>query len=327
MERLSSGWYKDPETLRRLVEDQGSIRKVAATTGVGRSTLQEWWERHNLPPRTSASTGTTTLDPKWGDGRPQLLRAATREPWELVVFLSDLHFPYHEQALCDAALDLIADLKPHRVVLNGDLVDMFQISRFNKSHEREGELQADIDLRNDYVASVRDAAGTAVLEELEGNHDHRIRSYVSQNAKPLQSLRALQPANLFNHKELGVRWHPGCGFMLRRNFLVKHGNRVSSVPGGTARSEAMANMCSGISGHAHRAERFHKAGSGGRLEWNVTGTMSRLDADYVQGVPDWTQGIAIGEFSTRTEAFLVTQVPWMDNALRFGAARYGAVAA
>ncbi len=317
-------WYRDAALLRRLVDEHGSIRGVARATGAPRSTLQEWWERHQLPPHKPLPQ---PVGIKWGEGRPKLVRPATRDAWERVIFLSDLHFPYQDQAVCDAALELIRDYEPHRVVLNGDLNDFWALSRFNKSHEREDYLQDEIDERNEYVARLRDLAPSAVIDETEGNHCSRIRTWLMANAKPLHSLRAVQPANLFHHREHAINWHPGCGFMLRPYFLVKHGTRISSIPGGTARAEAMANLSSGISGHAHRAERFHKTGAAGRLEWTVTGTMSRCDPEYVTGMPDWEQGCAVGEFSTRTEAFLVTQVPWMDDALRFGAARYGAVAA
>lgn len=309
-------WYRDADQLRAALAEHGSIRRVAAATGAPRSTLQEWVERHAIPLTPSQP------DVKWGEGRPQLVKPATRDAWERVVFLSDYHAPYQDRALELVVLDFLAAVDPHRVVLNGDLCDFFALSRFNRSHEREDELQADIDDRNEFVARIREACPGTRIDETEGNHDHRIRSFVAQNAKPLHSLRALQPQALFRHKELDVCWHPGCGFLLRPNFLVKHGDKISALPGGTARAEAMANLCSGISGHAHRAEQWRKVGTGGLIEWTVTGAMCRMDPDYVKGAPNWTQGIAYGEFSTRSSAFHVQHVPYLDGALIFGVDRF-----
>jgi predicted phosphodiesterase len=307
-------WYRDPGAWLRALDEHGSINAVAAATGEPRSTLQNWARRH-----AEAARGVIP----WGMGRAQQVRPATSEPWERVVFLSDVHVPYQDHALVASALDLVRRWEPHRVVLNGDIADLFVCSRFNTSSERMDSLQDDIDEANEFRRSVRDAAPGAVIDETAGNHDDRTVTYVKQNARALYSLRALQPENLFCYRELGIQWHPGAGFLLRAGFLVKHGTIIRGEAGATAKAELMSAGISGISGHTHRLATYRREGYVAR-EWHEQGCLCRADPDYIKGgVANWTPGIAIGEFSTRSDAFQVQLVPGVDGALRV----LGAVAA
>lgn len=253
---------------------------------------------------------------EWGYGAPRRVPKATKEDTELVVFISDTHFPYHDQSLIDSSLRLIRKLNPHRVVLNGDVNDFFQLSRFNIGHQRLDWLQEELDMGNSYRAALRRAAPDAVIDETVGNHDSRIQSYVAANGRALASLRALKPSSLFLHKEYGINHHPGCGFLLRPWFLVKHGTLIRKHAGWSAKAELEAAGISGISGHTHRLATY-RVGGLKPLSWTEQGGLMRLDPDYVVGAPNWQQGCAVGEFSTRRESFVVHEVPAVAGELRF----------
>lgn len=212
-------------------------------------------------------------------------------------------------------------LQPHRVVLNGDLADFFQLSRFNTGLKRVNDLQSEIDEANYFRTLVRKKAPNAVVDETEGNHDNRVTTYVEKNARSLQSLRALKPEALFRYKELGINWHPGAGFLLRKHFLVKHGSFVRQEAGASAKAEFMAAGISGISGHTHRLASYEKNGYTPRIWWEQ-GCLCRLDPDYVIGTPNWKQGCMVGEFSTKSESFVLHPIPFIAGKLRFGKESY-----
>lgn len=256
---------------------------------------------------------------KWGHGAAKLVAPSTREKTELVVFGSDFHFPYHDRGAIESFLWMVHKLQPHRVVLNGDIADFFQLSRFNVSGDRIENLQEEIDMANEFRRLVRAKAPNAVIDETEGNHDNRVVTYVHKNAQALKSLDALKPEALFRYKELGINWHPGCGFLLRPTFLTKHGTIVRGEAGATAKAELSLAGISGISGHTHRLARYRRVGYSQR-EWLEQGCFCRVDPDYVTGTPNWTQGCAIGEFSK--ENFVLHEVPYIDGKLRFGKDTY-----
>lgn len=231
--------------------------------------------------------------------------------------MSDFHVPYHDVALVDSALALLKKVKPHRVVLNGDINDFFQLSRFNVNKERMEELQEEIDEGVELRKRIRAVCPNAHLVENEGNHDSRIKTYVKLNAQALGSLRVLEPANLFHWSELEIDSFPGAGFRQRRNFLIKHGSYVRQDVPATAKVELQHAGISGVSGHTHRLGTYRKVGYDPK-QWTEQGCLCRLDPDYVTGVPNWTHGMVIAQFSTRSDAFVVDEIQTIDGRFTWG---------
>jgi hypothetical protein len=108
---------------------------------------------------------------------------------------------------------------------------------------------------------------------------------------------------------------------LRPEFLVEHGTLIRGEAGASAKAELNAAGISGISGHTHRLGTFRKAGYVQR-QWTEQGGLMRLDPDYVVGLPNWQQGIVVGEFSTKSDAFVTYEVPAVEGQLRFGGNSY-----
>lgn len=302
----------DCEAIESLQAEGLTQRAIALRLGIAQSTVSKYQNRHK--------TIEPTLD--WGLGAAKLVAPATTESYEVVLRVSDWHVPYHDIAMMESAIALAKALQPHRLDFGGDLGDYFQLSRFNKGLDRLDTLQEEIDTVNNYKARFRAACPDAVIDEEEGNHDERLRTYVQLNARALTSLRAIQPGNLFMWKELEINPHGGNGFLLRRFFLSKHGTIVRGESGATAKAEQTASGISGWSGHTHRLAAYEKAGYVQR-EWWESGCLARLDPDYVKGsVPNWKSGCLVGLFSTTTDTFAIEPVYRMDDKLLYGGRLY-----
>src|SRR6185436_9069061 len=57
-----------------------------------------------------------------------------KDPYPTTVFLGDFHAPFNHVGATQFAIDVIAELKPKRVVQGGDLRDMFSASKYPRSH-------------------------------------------------------------------------------------------------------------------------------------------------------------------------------------------------
>lgn len=238
-----------------------------------------------------------------------------------MVSISDIHVPYHDETVVDSAIRLIRRLKPHNVVINGDVADFFQLSRFNTGTERVDDLQDEIDTANEIRRRIRKAAPDSRIIETQGNHDFRVHSYVEQNARALKSLRALEPNRLFLYDELGFDWFPGAGFRIRPHFLVKHGTVVRGDAGASAKGEHLLSGISGISGHTHRLATYRKEGYV-RRQWTEQGCLCKMSPAYITGKPNWTHGIVVCQFSTTSDAFTVEEVQARDGRLVYGGKSY-----
>lgn len=298
--------------IEKLTADGLSQRQIAAELGLAPSTICKYQNRAK----------TEDPAPSWGLGAAKLVQPATKEATEIVVFVSDIHVPYEDFRMVNASVALINDLQPHRVVLNGDIADFFQLSRFNKGLDRLDTLQEELDAANTRRMQYRMAAPNAVIDETEGNHDSRLRTFVQTNARALTSLRNLQPAALNAWTENEINPHGEQGFLLRPEFLVRHGTSVRGEAGATAKAELTSAGISGVSGHTHRLANYTKAGYVQRSWWEG-GCLCRTDPDYVSGgSPNWQQGLLVGQFSTTSNAFVIEPVYRYEDSLIFGGRRY-----
>lgn len=306
--------HSDSPTVRAIEEllDAGKTqRDIAAHLGLAQSTVNKYIQRARA----------IQPGPDWGLGHAKLVAPATTKGDEVVAFLSDTHFPWQNQRMILSSLRLLGDLKPHRVVLNGDINDFFQLSRFNKGLDRLDTLQAEIDEGNEFRAAVRKTCPDAIIDETEGNHDSRLRTYVQTEARAMVSLRNLHMENLLDWAVNEINPHGENGFRLREAFLVKHGTIVRSGVGVTAKAEHGASGISGVSGHTHRLGSYKKSGYVQR-EWYEGGCLCRLDPDYVKGgVADWQNGMLVGTF-TQKGSFNIEEVARLGDNLIFGGRRY-----
>lgn len=249
---------------------------------------------------------------------PQLVEPSTTEETERVMFLSDIHAPFHDKDAIQAILRFIPEFDPHRIVLNGDIQDFYSLSRFDRDYERHESLDEEIAIGNRIRSQIRHAAPNADIIETEGNHEARLEAYLRRNVDtlaPILSLpkvkEAMSMKSLFNHDLYDITGYGSEGFYLRENFRVKHGEFARQDAGMSAKAQMLRGFTSGVSGHSHRLSRFPFRADGGRLfEWFEGGCLCLLDAEYIRGgVPNWEQGFIIGQFSTGGSTNIVETVP------------------
>jgi hypothetical protein len=236
--------------------------------------------------------------------------------------MSDIHVPYHDPVLVDSVIEMIIDIQPHRIVINGDTNDFFALSRFNRAMERLDLLQSELDAGRQIRRAVRNAAPNAIIDETVGNHEERLITYPGFNSPALRSLNALKPSSLLGLDELEINHWPMNGFRLREDFLVEHGAVVRKHSGATAKARLDDTLISGIMGHTHRMDSHRRSGYRD-LAWFEQGCLCLLNPDYVKSEANWKQGVALGLFSTLTSNFNVQLIPATGRGFIFNGRHYG----
>lgn len=335
-----------------LDDDGLTLTQAAEILGVSRNSLKKRCDRNTIdyyldskgsrriPQHVIDAMGRRTVDdfvinpydydpkfdiPKaelWGNGKAGIVDPATKEHWEVIMGVSDIHVPYHDTVLVDAMLELATDLQPHRFVINGDTNDFFSISRYNRALERMDMLQAELDQGKMVREGIRNAVPNAQIEETLGNHEERLLTYPGFNAPALRSLSALKPSKLLGLDDLEIRHWPTNGFRLREDFLVEHGAQIRSQAGSTARARLDQTLISGVIGHTHRQASFMRSGYR-KLAWYEQGCLCMLNPDYVKDEANWQQGFWIGLFSTKTNNWNVQLVPAVGRGFIFDGKHYG----
>lgn len=229
---------------------------------------------------------------------------------ERVVFIGDVHVPYHDTKAVAAALAFVRWFKPHHCYLIGDILDCYQLSRFDKNPD-ELRLSDELEAGRKLLAEVGKAlTKDCVRHYLEGNHEHRLTRWL-WSTEGRKWFGELSLPRLLNLDELGYKHYPYAGPISHRGFLVEHGDKSSRWSAYTAKAMLDSRGKSGISGHTHRMGAYYRRDTGGIMAWFENGCLCRLNPDYIHGSPNWQHGFSVGYYVGKR--FHVEQVPVIEG--------------
>jgi predicted phosphodiesterase len=212
-----------------------------------------------------------------------------------VFFYSDTHFPHHDPAALGAAENLCRHIDPDVIVILGDLLDCYAVSRYDKDPLRVNSLQSELDMATAFLHRLRDHHPTAEIIYKEGNHEERLQKFLWSKAPALASLRCMELSEQLELDELGIRYVKANERYSLGSLTVTHGKAVRPESGNSGRSEMKRRGASGISGHTHRLGRVFHTDEAGTTEWVEAGCLCSFQADYIGDcAPNWQQGCVIG---------------------------------
>lgn len=210
--------------------------------------------------------------------------------------VSDIHAPYHDYNAIRLASIVARWWKPDVFVYNGDDVDFYGLSSFDKNPARLFSIQDEIDAwHTDAVAPLHNAlpAKCRRIKTL-GNHEDRLIRVLWRNPG-LYGIRSLEWRNLLELDKYGIELATRSVYF--GNALeVSHGERVSKWAGYSARmeSEKRRYRISTITGHVHRQGRWATNVLSRSIVAQEAGCLCGLEPEYM-AAPDWTQGFVLFE--------------------------------
>ena len=139
-------------------------------------------------------------DASGGPGSVQVDRPAMPRRLRRVIATGDWHSPYHDDEAMSVFFAAVDYIRPDVVVLLGDHVDCFTISRFDKTPDRVKSLEDEIAVTNELLDRIK----APVVHYCEGNHEHRLPRYLSQKAPELWGMMSMR--KLLKIDERGWKW-------------------------------------------------------------------------------------------------------------------------
>lgn len=245
------------------------------------------------------------------------------------IVMSDIHVPYHDEALFAAALELARDLKPAGCVLNGDVVDLIEITRHNK-----GSVLA---LEGKRIAHTFSAANKyldrldAVLPRrarkviLAGNHEDRWHRWLATGDNSVWADDEVNSIEARLHLvERGWEWqgnYPDAHVMLGK-LLVTHGQWAGK---NCAKQHLDEYQTSCLVGHTHTDQTYHGSTWEGQRVCHCAGHMGDPDKEsfhYKKRPRRWVQGFTVVTVDEKSGAFWIQPVRWWEGRLVFGGQTY-----
>lgn len=204
----------------------------------------------------------------------------------IVVIASDIHIPFQDDRAVSAFIKYCKEKQPEAVVLNGDILDMFMLSRFTKGEGRN-PLE-EMTMCQGFLDSLRKAVPNSEIYYVIGNHENRLEKYVLTKAPELASLIE-DVFTIIKTSDYKVR---GCASVtFNDNFVCKHGTLLGNKSGLSAIKEMENAYMSGATGHTHRLCKYIARKSGRKFVWLETGCLCNLNPEYMIN-PNWQAGFA-----------------------------------
>jgi len=339
--------HKNDDTGEAIVTDLIGIEfSPAWESGPVWPVVQPGPEIASVPPKASR--------PKRPDGwltsvvLPDIQMGYLRDPD------TDLLVPYHDESALTVVRSVIRDIKPDRVVMNGDNLDFPEIGKYRKHPNFVRTTQAAINRMTQFCVDLRTDAPFADIDWLAGNHEERLPNYIIDNAVAAFGIRRGRPTPddwpvlsvpyLCRLDESNVNFIPGypaSEIWLNDNFQIVHGDKVTSN-GLTAKKFLDGARASVCYGHVHRREHMEKTRhtrNGPRTVGAYSfGCLCRIDGavpstkngNDLMGRPmiraeDWQQGFGVIHYESKgRQRFSVESVAIWDGWCRYQGKEYSA---
>jgi len=221
---------------------------------------------------------------------------------EKVVMLNDIHVPFHDRETISAVHGALKQMKPNRVILGGDIIDFYSISRFDKDPLRRLHLDEEVVETEAYLESLRKAVPKSKIIYMPGNHEERLQKYINVHAPELAWVKELRLPSLLHLDRYGVEWHDKRWYEYR-GILFSHLDRANKYGGYTAKNLGADFGKPVVHGHSHKVGNVQI----GDTNFYDNGCLCNLDAEYVTGPSLWSQAFMVVDFIKDKPYF--TQVP------------------
>jgi predicted phosphodiesterase len=218
--------------------------------------------------------------------------------------LSDIHVPYHSIEALTAAFDKISEEKPDAILLNGDTIDMYSLSRFQKD-PRKRSVAHELEAVNEFLDLLQ-KFGAKIYYKL-GNHDERYEHYLMHKAPELLGIPEFKFENLLKAKERGMDVIGEKRIIKANKLNIIHGHEYPSVfsPVNIARGLYMKGKVSAMQGHNHQTSEHTETDMNGEIvtTWSL-GCLCELNPAYMP-LNKWSHGMAIVDLSDNRKDFQV----------------------
>lgn len=298
--------------LRRLYHEGGlSLREIARVYDVNHTTVLKWMNRYGIDRRRRAEANRLNVrNSRVPEGDRWSKRCPVEDaPWlwksKYVVF-GDLHSPFHDARAVDILCQVIEDHPPDVIIENGDGLDFYQFSKFDRSPLDGHMLEEERRAHTGVARAIRDAAGDSpwyiYLGGPDDNHLYRLIRFIHANPG-LAGYHALEPEYVLDVGQYGAEYVEG-PVWLHGSTVICHARRVgtrnscSNFSAYTARKLADTFRCSGITAHTHRLGYYaYNCGTPTTEEVHFLegGCLCQLDPVYMPS-PNWQQGFVYVQF-------------------------------
>ena len=284
IKRLSD-LYRENLSTHAIARDPEIVETLLS--GIEKESSRRWKVYHTI--RGLISSG--LLEDRGQNSSETVTGYPRKSERETAVVLGDIHYPYEDPAAVSVARQILQILQPDLTVFNGDVLDFYQLSRFEKNPKRHLQLQEDLDRARVGMREFREAVPDTEMVLHEGNHEDRLKKFKWKHPE-LSNLNCLKIEELLDLESIGCKvsglFEPLCW----HGWTITHGNLHRRKAGYTAHAMIERYGTSGISNHVHRLAVVERTNLAQQATWIENACLCDLRPHY-DIFADWQQGLTV----------------------------------
>lgn len=201
-----------------------------------------------------------------------------------ILLIGDIHVPYHNIPALTLALKYGLENEVNTILLNGDIIDFYAISRFEKD-PRKRNFGHEVLMTRQFLTTLRQLFPNAAIYYKCGNHDVRYDHYIMRNAPDLLGMNEFSFESLMKLDELNITFIPDKQIIRAGNLTILHGHELGQSvfsPVNIARGLFLRAKDNALCGHHHQASEHSEPNINGKLTtcWSVA-CLCELHPDYM----------------------------------------------
>ena len=220
------------------------------------------------------------------------------EPYKLehkrIGVICDLHIPYHNIEATSVAIAHFKKEKPDAILLNGDALDFYGLSRYCRDPKQRSFAQ-ELEAWKQMFDVLQRELDCKIYYKL-GNHEERYEQFLFQKAGELVGVDEFEISSLLSSRAQGIEIIKDKQIIKAGGLNIAHGHEFGGSvfsPVNIARGLFLRAKTSAMQGHNHQTSEHTESDMNGKITttWSV-GCLCELHPAYLP-INKWNHGIAL----------------------------------
>lgn len=283
--KLARIMYRENELLFTNVEDaRYFLRAIEGKAGDNRFVVKEEHTMVDDRPRNPYSLP---------ESDAESYEPFTMPYYERTLILNDIHLPYQDNDAITAAIDYGLRNEPQAILLNGDVLDIHQLSFFERDPKKK-DFSKELDVFKAFMATIQETFKCPIFYKF-GNHEERYERFLLQKAKELVGVEEFELENI-------IRARADCTVIKDRLIVVNNGlpyvhghefGRGVFSPVNAARGLFLQAKHSAVKGDCHTTSEHTEPNIFGKIMTTYSiGALCGLTPRWLR-INKWNHGVAM----------------------------------
>lgn len=223
---------------------------------------------------------------------------AIYQPYDLkakrLLVFSDIHIPYHNIEALTCAFDFAKGEKPDAILLNGDTLDFFGLSRFSKDPKARS-FAHELKTFKEFMDILKKTFNAKIYFKI-GNHEERYFHFLWMKAHEIVGVEEFELENIIKSRAEGIEIIKDKRIIKAGDLNIIHGHEFGGSvfsPVNIARGLFLKGKVSAMQGHNHQTSEHTESNMNGEITttWSL-GCLSELHPAYLP-INKWNHGFAL----------------------------------